>query len=285
MAGKILPLDLQYEYRPEWAPAGCDIRPWFLLDAAGRKPFDTAWKACLAYRAEKLEFVRGQLAGVDRAATLQQWVRDICAGAATERARFEKLVFFVERTMLHPPIEQPVEPDAFQTFRRECSPPVTQAPAYPEDLEIPWLAKAYEEARAFGCHLGVWCNPFEVHLTGDWGMRGVVHDALELLLLHEGRCGHQACVMVQLAQAAGLRARLVQVNHHRVAELLVDGAWRLADPDVWSPGALGTDEQGQLVDVLWCYRHPDRVRRWPIRTSIITPDQYAAYFQRNRFVR
>lgn len=59
----------------------------------------------------------------------------------------------------------------------------------------------------------------------------MVTDPLILMLLHEGRCGHQARVVVDLASANNYEARLVQVAAHVVAEVKWGGAWHWIDAD------------------------------------------------------
>lgn len=265
---RILEYDFDYVFSPGWGPVGCSIRPWFLFQKHEHDPNDTSWQTVLTYRWEKLDFVRSQLECVDREATLKAIIDRLWREAVSDRERFERLVSFVQRMMLHPPVEQPVERDVAERFRRECSPPVTQAPAYPEDLQVPWMAQAYEEAQACGWqHLGLWCSPIGRALTGDWGMAGVPWDALELLMLHEGRCGHQAAVTVQLAMAGGWRARLLQLNHHRAAEVMVGGKWVLADANLWEDGFIGTTGAGELAGVDWCLDHLDYIRdNWRARS-------------------
>lgn len=255
--------DFGYEFEPAWAPGDCSIRPWFLLEDAGASPDDDYWVMALRYRPEKVAFVRKQLQGVDRPAALQRIVRRVWGGANNDRERFERLILFVERMMFHPPVEQPLEGDAVQTLRHDCCEETDHAEAYPEDLEIPWAADAYQEAREYGKHLGVWCSRVGQKLTGDWGLRGTVHEALELLMLHEGRCGHQAAVIVQLAQAGGIRARLVQGILHRYSELMVDERWVLADTDMFARGFIPTTPDGDLPSIEWMRDHPDIVNTWP----------------------
>lgn len=272
---RILEYDFDYTFNPDWTPANCGISPWFLFEKPQHDPNDTSWATVLSYRWEKLAFVRSQLRGVNREATLKAIITKVWEGAASDRERYERLVLFVQKMMLHPPVEQPLERDAMQKFRHECSPPITQAPPYPDDLEVPWMVRAYEESQSCGWdHLGVWCNPIGRALTGDWGMAGVPWDALELLMLHEGRCGHQAAVTVQLAQAGGWRARLLQLNHHRAAEVMVDGKWALADADLWEEGFIGTTDTADIASVEWCLDHLDYVEdNWPIKS--IVPGGYA----------
>lgn len=258
-----LDFDFDYAFEPAWAPRNCPIRPWFLLEDPGAPQSDDYWVMALRNRAEKVAFVRKQLEGIHRPAALERIMRRVWDGAKNDRERFERLILFVEQMMFHPPIEQPLEGDAVQTLRHDCCAETDHAEAYPEDLAISWAAGAYEEARRYGKHLGIWCSRVGQKLTGDWGLRGMVHDALELLMLHEGRCGHQAMVVVQLAQAGGMRARLVQGRHHRYSELMVDGRWVLADTDMFAKGFIPTTPKGELPSIEWMGGHAEIVNAWP----------------------
>ncbi|NSW89107.1 MAG: hypothetical protein HPY74_00240 [Firmicutes bacterium] len=285
--GKKFTFDFDYVYSPEWTPPGSNIKPWFLPEGMGKGKdmYDTSLKAILWYRTEKLDFVRKQLEGVDRDKVLKDIINHIWKDTTNDIERFKNLVFFVQRMMIHPPAEQPMEKDAHLVFRGlKGDSLATQSEPYPEDLEKPWAVKAYNEAVAFGKYLGVWCNPLQVTMDGDWGLAGMVTDALELLLLHEGRCGHQACVVVQLAQAAGWRGRLVQLNCHRVAEVFVDGKWRLADPDELEQGFIGTDDKGEPASIEWCINNLDKIRNWPVKKEFYRffadkDDKYAWHYK------
>jgi len=257
--------DFDYTYAPDWQPEGAVTKPWFLTELTDKEGLEnyTREYAC-AYRAEKLCFVRGQLSGVDHDLAIKEIVDHVLRDSATESEKFRAIVFFIQKMMVHLLGEQPMEENAARLFRGLWGDSfATQAEPYPEDLEKPWMRKAFDEAKLFGAYLGLWCNPLGVTLDGDWGIGGAVTDALELLMLHEGRCGHQAMVAVQLGQAAGIRARLTQVNHHRVAEFLIDGRWVLADPDALAPGFIGTDDEGNPASVQWCIDNSDRLRNWP----------------------
>ena len=262
--------DFDYVHSPDWQPEGCDIEPWFIADA-GRVvgPDDFLRSSVCAYRTVKLDFIRDKLRGVDRVEALKSIVDHVTADAITEDERYRAIVSFIQRMMVHLMSEQPMEANAAELFRGYGGdPPVPQGEPYPEDLEKPWMRLAFEEARSTGAYLGLWCNPLGVALDGDWGIGGCVTDALELLMLHEGRCGHQAMVAVQLAQVAGLRARLVQINHHRVAEIMADGKWRLADPDALAPGFIGVDDDNEAASIEWCIENYEKLREWPLGISL-----------------
>jgi hypothetical protein len=256
-------LDWNYQFDPEWAPRGAPVRPWFLIGRLPPWTPETYWKIALGYRAEKIAFVREQLKAIDRAAELQRIIGRIWTRSNTDRERFVALIDFVQQMMFWPPLEQPLEADAYDTLRRECCAPADDGEPYPEDLEAPWAQQAFAEAKAFGKHVGIWCNPFDQKLSGDWGLRGCVNDALELLALHEGRCGHQAFVVTQLAQAGGWRARLVQGVNHRYSEILLGNRWILADTDMFPRGFIPQTPKGELPTLGWMRDHPEIVNRWP----------------------
>jgi hypothetical protein len=255
-------IDWDYRFDPDWAPPGSTVRPWFLMGELPPWEPKDYWKIALAYRPEKVAFVRERLKGVDREAALKRIIARVWNGARSNRERFERLIHFVQQMMIHPPIEQPLEADAIDTLRRECCEPTDHAEPYPEDLTRPWAIKAFEEAKAYGKYVGVWCSRVGQKLSGDWGLRGGVSDALELLALHEGRCGHQAWVVTQLAQVGGWRARLVQGVSHRYSELFVDGRWVLADTDMFAKGFIPTTSADELPSIEWMRDHPEIVNTW-----------------------
>ncbi len=264
MGNQRLHFDFDYQFREDFAPRDCGIRPWFLLTDPGYPLSDDYWVYALRYRAEKLEWVRQQLVGVDRPAELRRIIGRVWDSAKDDRDRYERLIHFVQRMMFHPPVEQPLERDAVQTLRHDNCEPTDYGEPYPEDLAIPWTAQAFAEAKRFGRYVGIWCSRVGQKLAGDWGLRGVVNDALELLMLHEGRCGHQAMVFTQLAHVGGMRARLVQGVNHRYSELLVDGRWLLADTDMFAKGFIPRTPSGEIPTIEWCRDNPDIVNSWPI---------------------
>src|ERR1043165_5320434 len=70
--------------------------------------------------------------------------------------------------------------------------------------------------------------PVEQPMNRDGSM---ITDPLILLLLQEGRCGHQAGVIVDLALANHYEARLLQLAAHLVAEVKWGGTWHWVDGD------------------------------------------------------
>jgi hypothetical protein len=64
--------------------------------------------------------------------------------------------------------------------------------------------------------------------TDDHSATGI-YDAIELLELHDGRCGQGVMVTLALLEAAGIEARRVLLDHHVSCEAFYDGGWHLAD--------------------------------------------------------
>ncbi len=65
--------------------------------------------------------------------------------------------------------------------------------------------------------------------------RRMVSDPMVLLLLGEGRCGHIARVVVDMAIANGYEARLVQLACHYAAEIKWDNRWHFIDANADFP--------------------------------------------------
>lgn len=81
------------------------------------------------------------------------------------------------------------------------------------------------------------------HLTYISGSTGPTDDAVDVLLSGQGVCRDYAHVVVTLARAAGMSARLVAVyapglspmDFHAVAEIDVDGHWLVVDATMLAP--------------------------------------------------
>ena len=61
-----------------------------------------------------------------------------------------------------------------------------------------------------------------------------------------GRCGHAADLVVALARAAGLEARIWQLPRHVTAEIRVEGRFVLAEADAFKAGILPEGPDGRL---------------------------------------
>lgn len=64
--------------------------------------------------------------------------------------------------------------------------------------------------------------------TSDHSMTGI-YDPVELLELHDGRCGQGVMVTLALLEEAGIEGRKVLLDHHVSCEAKYDGGWHLAD--------------------------------------------------------
>jgi hypothetical protein len=99
------------------------------------------------------------------------------------------------------------------------------------------------------------------HLDYVVGSTGPTDDAVDVLLSGQGVCRDYAHVVVTLARAAGLAARLVAVyapglfpmDFHAVAEIEVDGVWHVADATRLAPrGSLVRIATGRdAADTAW----------------------------------
>jgi len=126
-------------------------------------------------------------------------------------------VRFVQDAMWHPPLEQPMEADAHR-----------------------WADYYANEVKP------LWSDFSDPAL---WP--GTVTEAHELLELHEARCGGQAQVLMQLAQAAGLPARVMQLHHHRVTEVYYEDDWHYCDPDIFKHGMMIRRPDGTIPSLEW----------------------------------
>src|SRR5256885_1315330 len=132
MTGENFEFDFDYQFHPEWSPPGCAVRPWFITSDPDYPLTDDYWAAALRYRAEKTAFVRRQLQSVHRPAALRKIMPRVWDGARDARQRHDRLIHFVQRMMIHPLHEQPLDADAVRTLRHDCCPPTDHADPYPE---------------------------------------------------------------------------------------------------------------------------------------------------------
>ena len=99
--------------------------------------------------------------------------------------------------------------------------------------------------------------------------RSMVTDPLVLLELGEARCGQVNRIAVDLWEAAGFQARLVQVAAHVSAEVFYDGGWHLCDgsiffgngeapikPDGTIPSVAELSDNPHLIDALTAFWEP-----------------------------
>ncbi len=171
----------------------------------------------LTYHQAKLESVRRRLAGVSKAEYLSHILARLLEPSFSPQQQVEVLIRFVQDAMWHNPLEQPMQPGAER---------------YADHY-------AHEQL------------PLFADISGEQFWLGGVMEAHELLELHEGRCGHQAQVLVQLSRQAGFEARPMQLFHHRVAEVFYDGNWHYCDPDVFKHGVVVRKPDGTLPSLAW----------------------------------
>lgn len=99
----------------------------------------------------------------------------------------------------------------------------------------------------------------------------LVCDPLVLLELNEMRCGHVARVAVDLFEANGFDARLVQFPGHVAAEVSYDGAWHLIEADLFGGGWAPRTPRGTIPSVAELSADPAQLdRRGPAREAAIS---------------
>jgi hypothetical protein len=80
------------------------------------------------------------------------------------------------------------------------------------------------------------------------------------LLKNRGvHCGQAARVAVDGLIMNGIQSRVVQINGHVLAEALINGKYRLIDPDVLNVGEFIADNSGELVSVQDIFNKVDLV--------------------------
>lgn len=98
---------------------------------------------------------------------------------------------------------------------------------------------------------------------------GSLPEPLVSLCWGRGRCGHAAQLVVALARAAGLEARIWQLPRHVTAEVRVAGRFVLAEADAFKGGILPEGEGGRLVS-------RDEVLAWPRLLDRLPPNGWIA---------
>ena len=112
-------------------------------------------------------------------------------------------------------------------------------------------------------------NPIQQPTVDDTG--DIVTDAVELLELHDGRCGQGVLVTLALLDAAGIEGRSRQVFHHVTCEARYDNRWRLADALMF--GADQPTRDGAVVSVAQLRRDPYYADAFPLRCFVYTPEE------------
>lgn len=108
-------------------------------------------------------------------------------------------------------------------------------------------------------------QPQEDH-TGD-----MLTDPVELLELHDGRCGQGVCVTLALLGAADVECRRREVFHHVTCEARYDGAWHLADALMF--GEDQPERDGEVLSVAELQREPYFADAFPLHCFAYTPDE------------
>ena len=108
-------------------------------------------------------------------------------------------------------------------------------------------------------------QPQENH-TGE-----MLTDAVELLELHDGRCGQGVKVTLAVLDAAGIECRERQVFHHLMCEARYGGAWHLADALMF--GADQPHRAGAVLNVEQLRADPYFADAFPLRCFVYTPEE------------
>jgi Transglutaminase-like superfamily len=108
-------------------------------------------------------------------------------------------------------------------------------------------------------------QPQENH-TGD-----LLCDPVELLELHDGRCGQGVYVTVALLEAAGIECRLRNVFHHVTCEARYGGRWHLADALMFGAGQ--PERDGKVLNVAQLRRDPYFADAFPLHCFAYTPEE------------
>ncbi len=108
-------------------------------------------------------------------------------------------------------------------------------------------------------------QPQEDH-TGE-----MLLDAVELLELHDARCGQGVRVTLALLDAAGIECRERAVHHHVTCEARYDGRWHLSDALMFGAGQ--PERDGEVLNVAQLRRSPYFADAYPLRCFAYTPEE------------
>jgi hypothetical protein len=98
-----------------------------------------------------------------------------------------------------------------------------------------------------------------------------VTDPLELLELHDGRCGQGVVVTLALLAEAGIEARSVQAHHHVTCEAFYDGGWHLADALMFGGGQ--PEREGEVPSFAALAAEPYFADAFPLRCFAYDPEE------------
>ena len=99
----------------------------------------------------------------------------------------------------------------------------------------------------------------------------MICDPVELLELHDGRCGQGVYVTVGLLEAAGIECRQRNVFHHVTCEARYGKRWHLADALMF--GADQPEREGVVVNVAELRREPYFADAFPLHCFAYTPEE------------
>lgn len=115
----------------------------------------------------------------------------------------------------------------------------------------------------------IYYNPIQQPQENHTG--ALLTDPVELLELHDGRCGQGVYITLGLLQAAAIECRLRNVYHHVTCEARYDGRWHLADALMF--GNAQPEKDGEVVSVAQLRKDPYYADQFPLRHFVYTPEE------------
>jgi hypothetical protein len=119
----------------------------------------------------------------------------------------------------------------------------------------------------------IYYNPIQQPVEPTTG--ALLTDPVELLELHDGRCGQGVEITHALLVAAGIESRKRNVFHHVTCEAKYDGTWHLADALMF--GAEQPERNGEVVNVAILRRDPYFADQFPLRHFVYTPEKLLSH--------
>lgn len=116
----------------------------------------------------------------------------------------------------------------------------------------------------------IYYNPIQQPAEGP-GENDLLMDPVELLELHDGRCGQGVAITVALLDAAGIECRKRDVFHHVTSEARYGGRWHLADALMF--GANQPERDGKVLNVADLQREPYFADAYPLTCFVYTPEE------------
>ena len=92
-----------------------------------------------------------------------------------------------------------------------------------------------------------------------------IYDPYWILKNRLGQCGQANRTVVDGLDAVGFKGRLVQLEGHVVAEVWLNGAWRILDAFLSDLGNYARYEEGTIASAEEIYRNPKLVARGRFR--------------------